>query len=389
VMKPDRVKPSLEKEKQQAAALQSQQRASGQSNPLPAKQMPDRRRQRFGCDIRCASLRSRSQTDSLSRKCGKDQKRHHSLDSRNPRHDRSTRGNRSCSRSHSLQRLKQRAPVRLQRRRGSDSRSRCQQSSSHDHHRRLSRSRQSRSQSRRSSRPQRTCQLKPRCASSSKPLLAVADGGSLWGEPLTKVPPGRQIHLPGVLLSDAGLRQWFDVEGPRHLARLGPGPLDCMDLSHNNLSDQGADNAVSFLLWRGQPTKRLKLFHNCLREPQALCRLLEDERCGVGAIDGITELHLSHNQMNMSMLERLLGSLATRLNKEGKPLRPPLWLRMEHNNLDSGAEDLLKETYSGVKLCFECGIKGRRQGCNLARCRYGADVHLVLTMVDSSTGRRR
>jgi len=229
---------------------------------------------------------------------------------------------------------------------------------------------------------QRPIQLKPRCAGSSTPLLAITDGGSLWREPLTKVPLGRQVHLPGVLLSDAGLRQWCDTEGPHHLARLGPGPLDCMDLSHNNLSDQGADDAVSFLLWRGQQTKRLKLFHNGLLEPLALCRLLEDERCGVGAVDGIMELHLSHNQMNLSIVERLLTSVATRLYKEARPLRPPLWLRVEHNNLDSEAKDLLKEIDSGVKLCFECGIKikGRRLGCNLAHCRYGADVHLVLTM---------
>jgi len=231
--------------------------------------------------------------------------------------------------------------------------------------------------------------LKPRCASLSTPLLAVTDGGSLWREPLTKVPPGRQVHLPGVLLSDTGLRQWFDAEGPRHLARLGPGPLDCMDLSHNNLSDQGADDAVSFLLWRGQPTKRLKLFHNCLLEPRALCRLIEDERCGVGATDGITELHLSHNQINMSMLEQLLGSVATCLQREAKSLKPPLWLRMEHNNLDGEAKDLLKETYPGVKLCFECGSKGMRQRCNLGHCRYGADVHLVLSMKASTSERKR
>jgi len=204
-----------------------------------------------------------------------------------------------------------------------------------------------------------------------------------WREPKTPVPPGRQVHLPGVLLSDAGLRQWFDTEGPRHLARLGPGPLDCMDLSHNNLTDQGTDDVVSFLLWRGQQTKRLKLFNNYLLEPLALCRLLEDEQCGVGAVDGITELHLSHNKMNISVLERLLSSVAARLDKVDKDarlLRPPLWLRVEQNDLEREAQDLLKETRSGVKLCFECDIKerrhGRYQGCTLVHCKNGADVHL-------------
>jgi len=238
--------------------------------------------------------------------------------------------------------------------------------------------------------------LKPRCATSSTAPQAVTDGWSLWREPLTKVPPGRQVHLPGVLRSDAGLRQWFDTEGTRHLERLGPGPLDCMDLSHNCLSDQGADDAVSFLLWRGQQTKRLKLFHNYLLEPLALCRLIEDERCGVGAVDGIRELHLSHNQMKISVLERLLSSVATRLDnmdKEARPWRPPLWLRVEHNDLDGEATDLLKETCSGVKLCFDCGVKSSRQcrsqGCTLTHCKNGADVHLGLIMKAGSTEGKR
>lgn len=234
------------------------------------------------------------------------------------------------------------------------------------------------------------------CGWQLSPQRHTHSNWSLWREPLTKVPPGRQVHLPGVLRSDAGLRQWFDTEGIRHLERLGPGPLDCMDLSHNNLSDHGADDAVNFLLWRGQPTKRLKLFHNYLLEPLALCRLLEDERCGVGAVDGIRELHLSHNQLNSSILDRLLSSVATRLDivdKKARPLRPPLWLRLEHNDLDGEAMDLLKETCSGVNLCFECGIKGRRhgrrQGCTLDHCNHGADVHVLLSMEAGSTERKR
>lgn len=199
--------------------------------------------------------------------------------------------------------------------------------------------------------------------------------------PLTRLPPGRQMHCPGVVCSDEGLREWLASEGPRHLDMLGPGALDCVDFSHNSLTDEGADRLVDFLLGRSQPTRRLKLFHNRLREPRALCRLLEDPHCGVGAPDGIAELHLSHNLVRRTMVQQLLNSVGCRVAKLGGPLRPPLWLRLERNTeLSDEAQSLAKEGGQfGVKLCLEAS--SRKSGCTLRRCRYGADVHLVFSVL--------
>lgn len=198
--------------------------------------------------------------------------------------------------------------------------------------------------------------------------------------PLTKQPPGRQVHLPGMLLSDDGMRRWLAADGPAHLDRLGPGPLDCDDVSHNRLTDDGADALVEFLLRRRQPTIRLKLFQNQLREPSALCRLVGDSRCGVGAAQGLSELHLSHNNVTFRALDALLSSVRRRVDEVGR-LRPPFWLRVEKNpDLFEGARNLTEEGNPyGLKLCFEGGKPGTFH-CTTRSCRHGADVHIIAAL---------
>jgi len=199
-----------------------------------------------------------------------------------------------------------------------------------------------------------------------------------WHAPLTKQPPGRQVHLPGVVQSDEGLQRWLEEDGPEHLERLGPGPLDCVDVSHNNLTDEGADTLLRFLLRRQQSTRRLKLFHNRIREPYALCEFLEDPVCGVGAYDGLGELHLSHNHVTVRMLEWILKSVGHAVRAAGGSLRPPLWIRVEHNGtLTHDAVHLTKaETLHGIRLCSPHDLK--RSGCGVKHCKYHADVHLVM-----------
>lgn len=190
---------------------------------------------------------------------------------------------------------------------------------------------------------------------------------------MTRLPPGRQVHLPGVVKSDDGLKHWLKEEGPGHLDRLGPGPLDCVDVSQNDLTDDGVNFLADFLLSRGQKTRRLKLFNNRLREPIGICRLLEDTRLGVGERDGLDELHLSHNVVTYKMLERILGAVT----KSNYPPNPPLWLRVEQNvGLANDARHLREAPPSGLKICFEA--ERGRSGCSLKHCRHGADVHLVL-----------
>lgn len=187
--------------------------------------------------------------------------------------------------------------------------------------------------------------------------------------------------MPSVVLSDEGLQSWLRDEWPAHLETLGPpGPLECIDASHNSLTDDGVDYILDFLLQRKQKVKRIKFFHNRLREPRLLCRYLEDEVCGVGARDGIFELHLSHNLVTLSMMEQLLQSLSRRRQVTG-PMRPPFWLRMEQNTalVESDAAQALADRenqWGGLKICFAGGMP--RSKCTIKHCKDGCDVHLVL-----------
>jgi len=198
-------------------------------------------------------------------------------------------------------------------------------------------------------------------------------------QPITKKPPGRQVHLPGVVGDDDGLRRWVAEEGMEHLQWLGPGPLDCVDVSHNNLTDRGVQALVEFLIKKQQPTKRLKMFANVLECPQAICDLLEDASCGVGARDGLAELHLSHNRITRSALESMLKSIGRRVEACGGWLSAPLWLRVEHNPpIVEDAKYFGKaENVSGFKVCLNAGDP--RAGCNLRYCKHGADVHLLFS----------
>lgn len=177
--------------------------------------------------------------------------------------------------------------------------------------------------------------------------------------------------------SDDGLRRWLREYADDCLQRLGPGSLDCVDLSHNNLTDEGASALVDFLLKRRQPTARLKLFHNKIGDSTAICDLLEDDRCGLGATDGLVELHLSHNLITVSMLDRILDSIGHRVSVCGGRLRRPFYLRLDHNPMVAGKEENFdKDNMSrNFKWCFNAGYS--QSGCSLGHCRHGADVHII------------
>jgi len=223
--------------------------------------------------------------------------------------------------------------------------------------------------------PQREVFLKPASPSTKE----RDDSPALqFQNPLTKQPPGRQMHLPGVVLSDYGLGKWLQLEAQTHLEWVGGGPLDCIDVSHNNLTDEGIEQLMEFMIKKGLQTKRLKLFHNKLRDPRSLCNLLEDPICGVGAKNGLQELHLSHNQIELPLLEALLHSLGKQVATCGK-LRPPLWLRLERNGLPADlADKLVKDRSDGLQLCQQAA--GPKSRCSLGHCRQGADVHIVFVV---------
>lgn len=214
----------------------------------------------------------------------------------------------------------------------------------------------------------------------SRERMAEESKGDWSRPPLTPPPPGRQVHLPGVVLSDDGLQRWLHEEADRHLDRLGRGPLDCVDVSHNSLTDKGVNALVDYLLRRQQPTRRLKLFHNRLREPPSISDLIEDKWCGIGARDGLCELHLSHNLITVSMLDNLLDSIGRAIAACGGWLRPPLYVRLELNPSleETDTTRFAKDDGSRrFKICLSAG--NSKSGCRLGHCRQGADVHLMLT----------
>lgn len=190
------------------------------------------------------------------------------------------------------------------------------------------------------------------------------------------------MHLPGVVRNDNGLRQWIATTGPEHIYYLGKGPLDCVDVSQNDLSDDAVEHLVNFLIEKSQPTLRLKLFNNKLREPLALCRLIEDQVCGIGSETGLRELHLSHNALTTYALERLLESVS-RVSWASEHRKRPLWLRIEKNDgLYEGAQRVVEKARADKHLpqvCLEAGGKGKgKGGCSLTYCKHGADVHLLV-----------
>ena len=237
-------------------------------------------------------------------------------------------------------------------------------------------------------------QLRPRRASRSRSRQPVnltmwspnrvvtEDANGRLPPPLTPMPPGRQVHLPGVVQSDDGLKRWLHEQADKHLDGLGCAmfSLDCVDVSHNNLTDDAVNALVDYLLKRQQPTRRLKLFNNRLREPPSMCDLIRDGCCGIGARNGLSELHLSHNLITESMVDNLLGATGKAIAACGGRLRQPFYLRMELNSTLEGidpkrfSEDDGKR---GFKICLSAGYQ--KSGCNIKHCRHGADVHLILS----------
>lgn len=185
------------------------------------------------------------------------------------------------------------------------------------------------------------------------------------------------LDLSKKQLADDGLKQWFETEAPVQLEKLGKGPLNVINVSCNLLTDEGVEFLVNVFLERKQPTRRLKLFQNLLREPSAICTLIEDPYIGAGLPNGLTEIGLSHNNISAVALGRILDSLRKRAVLCGG-LWPPFWLRVECNDaLNDFAHDIAElHRTRGLKLCLQCGIP--KSGCNIRKCIRGADVHLRL-----------
>jgi hypothetical protein len=186
-----------------------------------------------------------------------------------------------------------------------------------------------------------------------------------------------EVHLAGKSLSDDDMRRWCREDGPRLISKNANCAWDRLDLSRNNIGDEGVSHLVRFLQDRKQAVVRLMLFMNKLVEPDAVCRLIEDSELGVGAPSGLSELHLSSNSMTLSALRRIIESVRRRALQCG-PFRQPVWLRAERNpSLENEATEFAKGYWSSnFKICLDGGRP--ESGCSLSHCRYNADVHLHL-----------
>lgn len=196
--------------------------------------------------------------------------------------------------------------------------------------------------------------------------------GNSWGDDI-------RIELARRGLNDTQLQSWIDQEGPILLKHLGDmGTFDSVDLSQNELTDDGVQRLVRWLLECRVPARRVKLFRNQLKSPSALCKLIEDNDLGTGADTGLRELHLSSNNIGLEGLRTLLGSLGRAKKKAGKErYSPPIWLRVERNVSDitvEKAEEMVEEyKRQGLIVCLEGGMP--EASCTIQSCKNGADVH--------------
>lgn len=185
-----------------------------------------------------------------------------------------------------------------------------------------------------------------------------------------------RIHLARSGFGDSGLKEWVDAEGLEVQQQLAGGGVESMDLSENQLTDRGVHFLVKWMLDYQVPVRRLKLFKNRLSFPIALCGLIEDNVVGVGAEVGLRELHLSSNGIAADAVARLLDSIRRRREKCGGRFDPPLWLRLERNELSQEDAERLADSYAkkGLLICLEGG--SAKSGCTIQSCRHSADVHM-------------
>lgn len=200
-----------------------------------------------------------------------------------------------------------------------------------------------------------------------------------------------RIELGRRQLGDEGVLEWISKDGSEVLKHLGDGgSFDSVDLSENQLTDEGGEALIRWLLECKVPVRRLKLFKNRMRSPAALCGLIEDEILGVGASAGVRELHLSSNEIDKEGVIALLDSICERKKKTSAVFDPPLWLRLErceHHLSEERAQKVVEDfAAKGLKICLEGGVKG--SGCSIQHCKHSADVHLHVAGGNKTTGNR-
>jgi len=193
-------------------------------------------------------------------------------------------------------------------------------------------------------------------------------GGSEKGHALEYITMNKQD------LGDAEIERWLREHGDQKMGKLLGGPLNSVDFSQNRLTEAGVNAVVDLILKHRQVVQRLKFFKNRIRDTSGICKLIEDRQLGCGSDDGLSELHLSSNDISADGIEKLFASILIAKNRSG-PFNVPIWLRLEQNSALAAEVQRLTEKFAkkGLHMCFE---GNRNTGCSIRWCQNKADIHL-------------
>lgn len=200
----------------------------------------------------------------------------------------------------------------------------------------------------------------------------------------------KSLNVPDEQMGDEGVRRWVADWGsrllqcaqsgvPKHLTAEGLPPLlECVDFSRNRLTDDGVEVLMDFLRTKQVRTRRLKLFGNKqVRAVRGLEALLRDPTCGL-ATGALQELHLTHCSLDRAALRTILIAVQECWPEIGKgPSRktPPVWLRVEKNEISEFAKLCEEHREAGLKIC----LAEVKLGCKLHVCKAlggSADIHI-------------
>lgn len=183
---------------------------------------------------------------------------------------------------------------------------------------------------------------------------------------------GAELSLSGLLEDMDKVEDWCARQAVPTFQSYGDKRIDSIDLSNNHLSDRGLECIIDVLISFGKPIRRLKFFANFLVFPESICHLLEDTRCGLGTPGGPTELHLSHNALELRFLQTLLQSFCKHKASIKKQITPPFKIRAEQNGLEAAGIEL-------AKLCFQQGLLvDLVRQARFKEADPQADVHLMV-----------
>eukprot|EP00929_Paragymnodinium_shiwhaense_P032719 TRINITY_DN18101_c0_g1_i2.p1 TRINITY_DN18101_c0_g1~~TRINITY_DN18101_c0_g1_i2.p1 ORF type:complete len:922 (-),score=259.79 TRINITY_DN18101_c0_g1_i2:188-2920(-) len=156
------------------------------------------------------------------------------------------------------------------------------------------------------------------------------------------------------------------------------GCRSAVDFSHNGMNNEMLWMLLDCLSRHELNAVLLKLFGNNISKAGMLS-LCEFVRTSPEALQ---ELHLSHNEVDDSSALELLRTLYSQKGKypprrlsekDGEPIKTPVWLQMNQNNIVDPEAVLRRARAEGVSIC-----EGRdRQACGTYRCGYRGQCPLV------------